>query len=200
MMYQDSKSRIYQLFGGEPIKLRWGAWVSDTYLLQRDGWKFNAEEHYEPYNNCHAIRLAVNSPDNNLIISGVFRMNREEMMGQYNYNRFSDRPFEMQQYHSPRDVFRYADRDEVNSWSAMQAVDVTMPSVATDRQIAMRDFKFFQAAQGQTNDIYIPEANVDELLNKILMIQYPEQQEIKKGLIMPEAKPIIQAKIFSLAA
>jgi hypothetical protein len=201
LMYRDSdKKLIYQLFGGEPIKLRWGAWVSDTYLLQRDGWQFNAEEHYEAYMNCHAIRLAVTAPDKNLIISGVLRMSREEMVGHYNYNRFSDRPVEMQQYHSPRDVFRYADREEINSWSAMQAVDMTIPTTATDRQIAMRDFKFLAPAANAKNEIYIPEANVDELLNQILKIQYPEQQQIKKGLIMPEAKPIIQAKIFSLAA
>lgn len=199
-IHRGDRNLIFQLFGGEPIKLRWGAWVSDSYLLQREGWQFNAEEHYEAYTNCHAIRLAVTSPDNNLIISGVIRMGREEFMGPYNWNRFGERPVEMQQYYSPRDVFRYADREEINSWSAMQAVDVTVPTHATERQIAMRDFKFLQPATNAKNEIYIPEASVDELLNQILKIQYPEQQEIKKGLIMPEAKPIVQAKIYSLAA
>lgn len=101
-IHQENRNLLLQLFGGEPIKLRWGAWVSDTYLLQREGWKFSAEEHYEPEYHCHQIRLAVTSPDQYVIIAGHIRIRREEMMDRYNYNRFHDRPVEMQQFTARR--------------------------------------------------------------------------------------------------
>lgn len=201
-MYRGNNNILLQLFGGEPIKLRWGAWVSDTYLLQREGWKFHAEEHFEPEFSCHKIRLAVTSPDQYVIISGYIRISMHELIpnNYYNYNRWVDRPVEMQQF-TAKDVFRVTDRFEIDSWSNLSEVDITRPTMARERDIAMRDFKFLSPATGtQVNEIYIPEKNVDDLFNEILKIQYPQQQEIKKGLIMPEAKPIIQAKIFSLAA
>lgn len=98
-------------------------------------------------------------------------------------------------------MFRVTDTSEINSWSGLSAVDISQQTFASERQIAMRDFKFLAPVKGDTqNEIYIPENSVDALFNEILKIQYPQQQEIKKGLIMPEAKPLIQAKIFSLAA
>lgn len=198
------QNRLYQLFGGEPIKLRWGGWVSDTYLLQREGWKFHSEQHYEVYQDCHAIRLAVTSPDNYMVISGVARIRAQELMEPYGgfgqRERWQHHGFDMQQYNA-KDVFRYAHADEVKSWMALTPTDMTIPTMATERQIYMRDFKCFAAVpEGNQNEIYIPEESVDDMFNKILQLQYPQQQEIKRGLIMPERKPIIQAKIFTLAA
>lgn len=201
----SEKNRFYQIFGGEPIKLRWGGWVSDTYLLQREGWNFHSEEHYEAYQDCHAIRLAVTSPDTAMVISGVARIRQQELMEPYG-RRFGSqidiwhqRGFDMQQYNA-KDVFRVAHQEDIQSWKALSPIDITRPSVCDYRNIAMREFKVFQPIEQMTQEIYIPEDSVDEMFNKILKLQYPQQQEIKKGLIMPAAKPIIQAKIFSLVA
>lgn len=202
LMYSE-RNRIYQIFGGEPIKLRWGGWVSDTYLLQRDGWKFHSEEHYEPYQDYHAIRLAVTSPDTAMAISGVLRIPAMELMntsGAMWRERVLYHGFDMQQYNA-KDVFRVSYPEEISSWRGLSPVDITQPTMATDRQITMREFKVFSPSEQNTeNEIYIPEESIDEMFNKILKLQYPQQQEIKKGLIMPEKKPIIQAKIFSLVA
>jgi hypothetical protein len=46
-------------------------------------------------------------------------------------------------------------------------------------------------------EIYLPPSSVDECLNRILQLQYPEQKLIKSAEVK---KPIIQAKIYSLAA
>lgn len=204
-MYSE-RNRLIRIFGGEPVKLRWGGWVSDSYILQREGWKFHCDEHFESYHNCHVIRLAATSPDNYVVISGVGRIHPQELMepygGLYGGQReiWSRRGFDMQQYNA-KDVFRYVPHEDVKSWQALTPVDMTMESIINERQIYMRDFRCFQPIpDGAKNEIYIPEENVDELLNKILRLQYPEQQEIKKGIIMPDRKPIIQAKIFSLAA
>jgi hypothetical protein len=200
-MYLD-RNRIYQIFGGEPIKLRWGGWVSDTYLLQREGWKFHSEEHYEAEMDCYAVRLAVTSPDNHMVISGVTRVLQEQLL-EYGFNHQKEiwhhRGLDMQQYNA-KDVFRVTSMAEIQSWKALSPVDITMPTMINQQNIYMRDFKIFQPAENQTQEIYIPQDSVDEMFNRILKLQYPQQQEIKKGLIMPEAQPIIQAKIFSLVA
>jgi hypothetical protein len=198
-MYREN-NRHFQLFGGEPIKLRWGPWVTDTYLLQRDGWKFHADENFDMHSSAHIIHLACTAPDNNLVVSGRLYIRRDEMMGErYHYDRW-ERPVEMQQYSATRDYFRVIGSEEMGSWQRMQQVDLTERCIVNERTIAMRDFKMFQPCkEATTNDIYIPPQSVDALFNEILKIQYPQQQEIKKGLILPQAKPIFKAKVYTLA-
>lgn len=209
-----NNNSVFQLFGGEPIKLRWGGWVSDTYILQREGWKFHAEEEYQPEYSAHRVRLAVTSPDGYVIIAGNLIIRRSDLLLGHPHHRdhmidslqyaygsmFDRRPIEMQQFTS-RDVFRYTEREDIDSWNNLTAVDVMSTTWANERQIYMGDFKFLKQISGTPEtQIFIPEATVDDLFNQILKIQYPQQQEIKKGLIMPEKKQILQAQVFSLAA
>lgn len=207
MSHQSDNTILRIIFRGEPIKLRWGAWVTDTYLLQREGWKFSAEEHYEAYSHAHVVHLAATCPNKNVIIAGRIYIRPEELLlvdRVIPYHSSQDRSWnsrhiDMQQF-SCKDVFRSVGMDEIRSWEGMKAIDVLRHSEANIRQVQMGDFKFFKELEDQQNEIYIPQKNVDELFNEILKIQYPQQQEIKKGLIMPEAKPLIQAKIYSLVA
>jgi hypothetical protein len=203
-MYQLGQNRFFRLFQGQPIRLRWGGWCSDTHLLHREGWTFFADENYDVRQHGHLIRLAVTSPDTAVTISGVLHMRMEDIYNQHPSHMigtFLHEGFRMQQY-SAKDVFRTIGHEELNSWKRMNQVDILQPTEQTERQVMMRDFKVFHPIQQATTDkeIYIPEESVDDLFNRILQIQYPQQLEIKKGLIMPEKKPIIQAKIFSLAA
>lgn len=196
-MYRPNKV-LFELFHGQPIKIRWGAWVTDSYLLERDGWEFYAtEEKTTDYGQFHQIHLAVTSPDKQMCLSGTMRIPYQEL-----FNHFIDwgQPFEMRCYTS-RDIVRTMPQAELNSWKKMSQIDIyAETSIRTDefRFSELNIFKKHLDAPKQ--EIYIPEKNVDDLLNEILKIQYPEQQEIKKGLIMPERKPIVQAKILSLAA
>jgi hypothetical protein len=201
-------NKLYRLFDGAPIRLRWGGWVSDTHLLRREGWRFSADEHYQPYEDCWAIRLAATDPDNNLVIAGVLRLpsplhlERGHGYGGMFEDRLFGHGFDLHQYHTAKNMVRYMDAAEVASWKALTAVNMFEPTTATERQIVMRDFKVFQpeSAVERIKEIYVPSESVDECLDRILQLQYPQQQEIKMGLIMPEAKPIIQAKILTLAA
>jgi hypothetical protein len=168
-MYQD-RNKIFEIFRGEPIRLRWGGWVSDSYVLEREGWTFHADEQHNQEMDSHAIRLAVTSPDKYMTISGVTYLHNVDIrtatgysIWHDQYQRWTERGFEMHQYNA-KDVFRTIGHEELRSWKSMNQI------------------------------------NIDDLFNRILQIQYPQQQEIKKGLIMPEKKPIIQAKIFSLVA
>lgn len=61
------------------------------------------------------------------------------------------------------------------------------------------DLKVFQYKEDGPS-IYIPPNSEDQLLDMLLKVQYPNQQEIKKKLVLPETKPIIKAQVFSLVA
>lgn len=201
----DGKNRFYKLFECEPIRVRWGSWVSDTRQLDRDGWKFSADEKFDEYQRVHRVYLAVTSPDNEITIAGNFYVDLQRLnyaietgWGAHVFNGCID----MKQYNC-KDVFRTIGMDELNQWQGLRAIDIREPTVLMQRDFRLRDFKFFKQLEGHQetqNEIYIPNESVDDLFNKILQIQYPQQQEIKKGLIMPESKPIIQAKIYSLVA
>lgn len=202
-MFPPENNLSFRLHTGAPIGLRWGAWVTDSHLLLRAGWKFHADESDDVLYRCRRIRLAVTSPDQYVVLSGTYTVGLSEirsLTATYlnEWQGILDRPFELQQF-TARDVFRTIDSDELKSWSRLEEVDPTIETFMRSKDFRMKDFKFLAPAIGKNNDIYIPPENVDELLNKILAIQYPQQQEIKKGLIMPEKKPIIQAKIYSLA-
>lgn len=204
MSRENNPNIIHRMFDGGPIQLRWGAWVSDTYLLKREGWEFAAEQHYDLYHNAFAVRLAVTSPDKYAVIAGVFYIrpcvDDRRHYGVMDFNEFHNgRPVEMQHY-TAKDAFRTIHMDEMNSWLGLKPVDIMDPTFTKTHDMRMRDFKFFKELEGSSqNEIYIPPNSVDALFNEILKIQYPEQQEIKKGLIMPSAKPLIKATIFTLA-
>lgn len=209
-MSRENDNLFAQLHHGEPIQLRWNGWVSDTHILSRQGWKFTASQHKDEYSGRIAVNLAATDPTKYVVIAGNFMINPQEFlqgdwhrsyMQQWDGDPWGRRSIEMQQF-TARDVFRTIGQQELQSWQGMELIDVTMATHAQPREIYMGSFNFFKKISGleeAKQEIYIPQKSVDELLNEILKIQYPEQQKIKKGLILPEAKPIIQAKIFSLA-
>lgn len=199
-MYSENRNLFFRLSGGEPIELRWGPWVTNTNVLQREGWKFHAQEEYRVDYDAHQVRLGATSPDTSICVMGNMMLKMQELMERHPYGLFHQRPFMMNHY-TVKDIVRTLPFQEVRSISAMQPIDINGVTTVSSQSLYMKDFKIFAPASDDTQkEIYIPEKNVDELFNQILKIQYPEQKEIKKGIIMPEKKPLIQAKIFTLVA
>lgn len=206
-MYQENNLNL-RIFAGEPIPLYWGGWHSSTHELDRQGWTFDASTSTDEYLNRLCIRLAATSPEKGVVISGVFYIAPREiaMRGSYHdigsmwRGEFYDSPMRMQQY-SCKEVFRSVSMPELQSWELLEKVDIHKAVDVRPRELFRRmdQFRFFAPLENTHNEIYVPEESVDELLNKILKVQFPKQQEIKKSLILPESKPIIQAKVFSLA-
>lgn len=199
---------IVQIFHGEPIRLQWGAWQTNSHALYREGWKFSSSTQSDEYSRAFLVRIAATSPDNRTIMAGTFCLPLEEIFApahlynlmQSEFSHYYGRIVQMGIYDS-KHVFETISVPELNTWTRMTAVDVMQAQSISRRTFSMKDFNFFKQFEDQSSsDIYIPEKSVDDLFNEILKIQYPQQQEIKKGLIMPEKKPIIQAKIFSLVA
>lgn len=197
----------YQLFGGEPIELFWQGWHSDSIYLERQGWKFSASEKTtEGYGDRHLVNLAITCPRKEIILATSFIVPildpRNPQYGHTSFD-FYNRPrrLEMQAYR-PNDVFREIPSREFEAFDKMAGIFIHERTFMNSRTRRLKDFKFFKQIEedpwAKENSIYVPKKNVDELFNEILKIQFPQQQEIKKGLIMPGTAPVIQAQIFSL--
>lgn len=200
----DRDNLLFQLHHGQPIELYWDGWRTNTALLDRNGWKFSADERRDEYRAAHIITLAATSPDGRFAIRGnkiygiqeLFYRDKPQNIG---WERWpNEAPWQMELF-SCKEVFREITPMEFSSWESMKAVDI-MEATYAKRHRRLDEFKFFkQTGTQHEKQIFIPPDTVDDLLNKILAIQYPEQQKIKNGLFMPDAKPIIQAQVFSLA-
>lgn len=167
------------------------------------GWELFAEQRQERDFYSHSYRIAAKSPDNKLVISGQLNIPAEVFFkGGFGMTEILyHQGFEMQTYRATDQVYYHQmSYKEVDSWNSLAPFDgfAQIPMVPELKSFA--DFKLFNFNSTAPNEIYIPSNSVDECLDRILQLQYPKQQEIKKGLILPDAKPIVQAKIYSLAA
>lgn len=196
---------LIRLFHGQPLELRWWGWRSDTHTLRRQGWQVLADEYQDHERDANGICLAVKSPDNKVAISGRLWLERrilyEAMHG--NYRDLTDilfhRGFDMQMY-TAEDTVRAMPQIDLASFNAVQPIDVYAPLDIDMRTFRFRDFKLFQYDESAPKEIYVPQQSVSEMFDRILQLQFPEQQDIKKRLILPDAKPVLQAKILTLAA
>ncbi len=202
--YYDSNS-IVQLFDGAPIKLWWHGWASTTHDLKRQGWSIHASQNYRADYDAQEIRLAARCPDKRMLITGVKTLGMREMMEFDRGVIYSIMEgFRMQSYHTERDMVQTMGVADWNSYERLSEVDVYEPTQMSirDMQRNFRDLRIFKEAEPlrETKEIYIPLESVDECLNRILELQWPEAKDNRGKLIMPEAKPIITAQILTLAS
>lgn len=209
-MSSDSKTLHYIVHNGGPLPLVWNGWRSDTHELRRRGWQLMASENYNYEYDCHEVRIGAKCPDNQILITGRFSIGRHQIHQRSmaeRYTGYGDTILE-QIFHSgfPMQVFKSQDRiyeytaghPDFTTLHMLAPIDVyeqTATSMGSLRPYSqLRCFKYVESEP--TKEIYIPSNSVDECLDRILQLQYPQQ----KGLVLPEKQPIIQAKIFSLAA
>lgn len=186
-----------------PVRVRWRGWESDTYTLRNQGWKIFAHEEMRDYKCEMAIRLAVRDPDSRFVIIGELNINP---------GRFYSRDFslleqickigmEMQGFQSTDRCMLY-EQPKV-AWAAMDAMLPTDGFASVNIGQEQRDFKELKLFKYKEDakELIIPQASVDECLNTILRLQFPEQQRIKMSAETNTIiKPAIQAKIYALAA
>lgn len=202
----------YQLFTGAPLPLRWWGWETTTHILHREGWELLSSQEKDFEHRGTVLRIGAKSPDGVVMISGCVLFRDEYAFGQdrmYTSPRFSGLPpidalfreggMRMNQY-SAKDRFAVMKPMDFTSMNAMKPFDPYASTEFCPRTDDYRALELFKSKPEIANEIYIPSNSVTECLNRILQLQYPEQQKIKENLIMPGAKPIIQAKILSLAA
>lgn len=181
------------------MPLFWGGWRSDSLTLRREGWELFGSEDMCDMSMSKRIRLTCTSPDKALAISGCFMLPFRGRYDEDPLKNLFDYGMQMQQYTAKDRVVQMPQMD-VLSFTAAREIDLSEPIIVKERDFRFGSFEFFKYAQEETKEIYIPPQSVSECLDRILQLQYPEQQEIKKGLIMPEAKPLVQARILTLVA
>lgn len=213
----SSNSDLLRVFEGYPLDIRWHGWRSDTHSLKRQGWEVLASQEMHPHRSELALRIGLRDKANRLLISGVRFLDFREMhyhnrsgshgmsMGLPFIEHVFQQGFDMQVYHADeRARVHSISHHEFESMSKLAAIDpyapVDLRPAEMFKEHRLGELKIFKDAPTESKEIYIPYGNVDECLNRILELQFPEQEQIKKNLIMPEKKPLIQAKIFTLAA
>jgi hypothetical protein len=204
-------SRHYvNLFRGDPIPLHWYGWHTTSAYLYREGWEFFAEESLDFASDSHRVSLGARSPKKDMVLSGRMLFHRSALHDREWHSVFMEqlhgRGFEMNHYKATDRVMTFAD-EEISRLGLMRKIDIhkSGPSIAFDRSEGhvrmLRDqFRIFEYEPEGTKEIFIQPKSVDACLDMILQMQYPEQVDLKKKLIMPETRPLIQAKIFTLAA
>jgi hypothetical protein len=188
-------------FNQIPIRVRWAGWESDTYVLKRQGWQIFAHQQMCPYEFAQEIMISAKAPDNRLMIMGRKKITPDRVYG-------GSRGLVEMLYHAGIEMTAYRSNDMVSIYEMPRtdwlAMDAMLPcdgfanvDLKSERQSfeTLNLFKFTESPK----EIYIPQTSVDDCLNKILQLQFPKQVELKKNAALVE-RPIIQAKIYSLAA
>lgn len=197
-----------------PLELRWQGWRTSTVALQERGWDIVANEYVDHYSGSHVIRLGAQSPDGKILISGDLHIPYGQILGardptvQQSF-MLHNSPFDVTEIarygldmatYTMRDSFSIMPGEELSRFNGMIPVMPEMtPFEVSTQQRDLQKIKLFEQRSG-IKEIIIPAKSVDECLDRILQLQYPQQKEMKKGLVLPEKQPIIQAKLFTLSA
>lgn len=157
-----------------PIKLYWAGWETDTYRLGSEGWEISAEQ--DIHN--HQMRIAINH--SKARIQGISNIDS------YAYQEFmSDIDF------SPRipTMLRFDDLSRQIYINSMRNREVTFQPVDyrphyIDTEIkSLHDFANFSSPEIAKNEVFLHEANINQILEMALQKQAPHQEEIRREMI-----------------
>lgn len=203
MSYYDSLEKVI-IHGGFPIPLYWEGWNATTHILKGNGWEILASENKSYEMDAMSVWIGATSPDSSLMLAGQVMVP---------YGTFHGARFTGQNYGEPvlshltrgglkmgvykaKDVYKTYSEFDISSFNSMRPIN---PYATTSGGGDFSKLKCF-SYKDEGPSIYIPPSSESELLDMLLKVQYPNQQEIKKKLVLPETKPIIKAQIFSLVA
>jgi len=157
----------------KPVKLYWAGWETDTFKLGNEGWQISAEQ--DGYNQ--QIRIAINHPKAG--VQGISRFGHypfQEMMSNYNY--VPEIPTMLRFDQLSREIFiNTVERD-----IGFHPVDYR-PRYVESRITSLNDYANFASIETAKNEIYLHEANINQILEMALNKQQPEQERIRKEML-----------------
>lgn len=181
-----------------PIRVFWHGWESDLRSLRQGGWEVFGHEEQKRMSLEHALRVAVKSPDNRLVISGVLQLPYELMrFGDESrlYDVIAARGIEMKMYQASDMIHSYEmPLGDLASWRNLEPIDVFAPMDFS--RVTMRDLKLFKYEHCAPKEIFVPAESVDDCLNRILQLQYPDMKKFREDKVIP----VVQARVLTLAA
>lgn len=194
--------RLDSHFVAIPIRLRWHGWVTDSFTLRECGWEIKAAQNRSVHLDAAYLDIAAIPPDKKLMIYGRMVIDHLALYArstEHLLRDLCDGGIEMSTY-------KTTDRVECFSWPTSQWKDLNTLEPFNglgNFDLNQHTYNFLDSNLFKDNvvskDIYIPQLSVDECLNQILKLQYPEQVQLKKASV-GFVKPTIHAKIYSLAA
>lgn len=167
---------MHRRFLNQPIKLRWAGWETDTYALGAQGWQISAEQDVI----LNRIRIAINHPEAQ--IQGITEMEqflfRDIMEG-----RLSPALPTMLNFKTlSHQIYVNTMGHDVD----FSAVDFR-PQIAEQEVKSLQDFAHFSTiAEVPKNEVYLHEANINQILEMALKRQEPEQEQIRQEMIKRE--------------
>jgi len=159
-----------------PIKLHWAGWETDTYRLGQHGWEVSADQNVMN----QTIRFAIRHLKYN--IRGFSEMDRL-CYQELRYNRtFSDSggygiPELPIQLASDYRIIQHAPTTDFHPVETIPMYNVN-PEVRE-----LDDLALFKRLPQKTNQVYLREASLSEVLDFALSKQEPRQKEIRERLM-----------------
>lgn len=175
-----------------PLRVHWAGWETDTYRLQKCGWKLSAHQ------DIQGSRIQMAFQHGGLRIEGI------TAMLPYQYERALD----MREREYVNSIVLNVERmlgdqvmvQQVGDMSAMWSPIDAEPRYTENRIVRLEDLAHFAGPLIRTNEIIVPEETVPDLLERILKMQQPARIARIKEDLRGERRPQQQfhAQIISL--
>lgn len=157
-----------------PVRVQWAGWETDTYQLGCAGWEISAQQdiHY------NSMRIAINHPT--IRVQGISNVDtfmfQDMMEGRCN----PVLPV----------VLRFETMQHVVNVQSMKSPGIDfyavdhMPRMVEQQIESLNDFANFGTAREMPkHEVYLHEANMNQILEMALQQQEPEQERIRSEII-----------------
>lgn len=174
-----------------PLRVHWAGWETDTFQLQKRGWKLSA------YQDIRGSRLQMAFEHGGAGIRGI----TAELP--YQYERALDmrereyvNSIVLQVQYMLGEQIMVPIVGDVPAWAAIDAE----PRYTESRIVRLEDLAHFAGPLIRTNEIIVPEETVPELLERILKMQQPGRMARIREELRSERRPEqkFHAQIISL--
>lgn len=160
----------------QPIKICWAGWETDTFRLSKEGWEISAEQ----MSMHHEIRLAINHPK--LRVQGITHIAEWVFEDILRNSRHAIIPTSLIMQ-SMDQVLYVQTMGRTNSFD-FHPIDANPTYI--ERMISpLSEIAHFQRLEREVprHEIFLHEANINQILEMALKIQEPDQERIRKDLI-----------------
>lgn len=168
-----------------PVEVYFAGFKSDTFTLGRSGWDLSLQEGWSPRGPDYELRLALRHEGARLYaITNSINLRASELYSAATeklrtYQHLVSIPFHVQVIGNSIE-FRHV--QSIMSSGLMRDSFQPINSVPEMGELTenIRDFKFFKTINPTMKDIVVDPSQVPELLDMILKVQRPTQEQIRK--------------------
>lgn len=181
-----------------PLDIHWAGWRANTYDLQQQGWSLSADQDV-----CRmTIRIALRNER-----AGMVGVTEITDFRYYDAAHNWDYPLPSLRMQMMAHKIEVEHSMGFNPYEQFRPIDAQPQMIQRERK-SLEDLVHFAPSLARTQQIIVPEENVDDLMARILEMQQGPRierirQEIREGeVIRPNASPKqnFHAQIISLAA